>query len=82
MQMYIADHEVLSEWIRLLDLQPVESGGNISIYIPYDEGVFHKTQQVKNINIVNNIQLYLDLYNHPARGREQAEFLRKNKINF
>ncbi len=81
-QMYIEDSESLSEWVRLLDLRSVESGGNLSIYIPYDKGVFYKAQKVKEIDIVNNIQLYLDLYNYPTRGKEQAEFLRKNKIKF
>jgi len=82
LQMYIADSEALSKWVRLLDLRPVESGSNISMYIPYDEGVFYKTQKVNGIKIASNIQLYLDLYSYPARGREQAEFLRRSKIKF
>ncbi|MCK4325257.1 hypothetical protein KAU86_00010 [bacterium] len=82
LQMYISNSENLPEWIRLLDLRPVESGSNISIYIPYDGEVFYEVQKVNDINIVGNIQLYLDLYNYPARGREQAEFLRREKIKF
>jgi len=82
LQMYVTDSENLSEWVRLLDLGPVESGSNISMYIPYDEGVFDKTQKIDDIKIVGNIQLYLDLYNYPTRGREQAEFLRREKIKF
>jgi hypothetical protein len=31
---------------------------------------------------VSNVQLYVDLYNYPARGREQADFLRERKIGF
>ena len=82
LQMYISNSEDIPNWIRLLELRPVESGSNISIYIPYDEGVFYKLQEVNGIRIVGNIQLYLDLYNYPARGREQAEFLRREKIKF
>jgi len=82
LQMYVTDSEHLSKWVRLLDLRPVESGSNISMYIPYDKGVFDKTQKVDDIKIVSNIQLYLDLYDYPARGREQAEFLRREKIKF
>lgn len=82
LQMYTADTGDLSKWVRLLNLRPVESGGNISIYIPYDEGVFYKIQQADGIKVVGNIQLYLDLYNYPTRGREQAEFLRREKIKF
>ena len=82
LQMYVTDSERLSEWVSLLDLRPVESGSNISMYIPYDEGVFDKTQKADDINIVSNIQLYIDLCNYPTRGREQAEFLRREKIKF
>jgi len=82
LQMYVTDSEDLSKWVRLLDLRPVESGSNISMYIPYDEGVFNTTQKIDDIKIVGNIQLYLDLYNYPTRGREQAEFLRREKIRF
>ena len=82
LQMYVTDSENLSEWVRLLDLRPAESGNNISMYIPYGEGVFDKTQKIDDIEIVGNIQLYLDLYNYPTRGREQAEFLRREKIKF
>lgn len=70
------------EWIKELDLRPVESGGNFFLVIPYDEGVLQDVQCINDIKIVSNIQLYLDLYNYPTRGREQAEFLRKNKMNF
>ncbi len=82
LQMYVTDSENLSKWVSLLDLRPAESGSNISMYVPYDEGVFDKTQEIDDIRIVGNIQLYLDLYNYPARGREQAEFLRREKIKF
>jgi len=82
LQMYVTDSEDLLNWVRLLDLRPVESGSNVSIYIPYDEGVFDKTQKIDDVKIVSNIQLYLDLYNYPTRGREQAKFLRREKIKF
>ncbi|MCK4617512.1 hypothetical protein KAT45_01285 [Candidatus Aerophobetes bacterium] len=82
LQMYVTDSKNLSKWVSLLDLRPAESGSNISMYVPYDEGVFDKTQEIDDIRIVGNIQLYLDLYNYPARGREQAEFLRREKIKF
>jgi hypothetical protein len=82
LQMYIGDTGDLSKWVRLLNLRPVESGSNISLYIPYDEGVFYKTQKIDDIVVVGSIQLYLDLYNYPTRGKEQAEFLRREKIKF
>lgn len=65
-----------------LDLRPVETGGTIHILTPYDEGVFYHVQKIDRLQIVSNIQLYLDLIHYPARGKEQAEFLRRQKIPF
>lgn len=65
-----------------LDLRPVETGGTIHILEPYDEGVFYKAQELDGLSVVSNTQLYLDLINYPARGREQAQFLRQQKIGF
>lgn len=70
----------VEKWVKKLDLRPVESGGTIHLVEPFDEGVFYGKQTVKGIQVVCNTQLYLDLYNYPARGREQAEFLRKEKM--
>lgn len=76
------DSEKLGSWQELLDLQLTELGGNVFLVEPYDESVFYKVQQVRGINVVSSIQLYIDLYNYPARGREAAEHLRKEAIGF
>ena len=72
----------IDQWIKKLDLRPVESGANIFLILPYDEGVFQGLQTINGKKVVSNIQLYLDLYNYPKRGREQADFLRDRKIKF
>lgn len=69
-------------WWKTLDLQPVDSGGNLVILRPYDKGVMMDLQEVDGMKVVSNIQLYVDLYNYPGRGREQAEFLRENVLEF
>jgi len=76
---YQGDVEVL---IQGLDLRPVESGGSVHILKPYDEGVFYNLQRPAGLPVVCNTQLYLDLINYPARGREQAQFLREQKMPF
>lgn len=63
------------EWVKNLDLELIEFGGNIHLVEPYDSGVFYGVQAVKGQSIVSNVQLYVDLYNYPARGREAAEHL-------
>jgi len=69
-------------WADELDLHTVEFGGNVHLLRPYDEGVFYRLRSLQGMAIVGNIQLYLDLYRYPARGQEQAEFLREKEINF
>lgn len=70
----------LDEVARSLGLQSVEFGGNVRLIAPYDEGVLYDTRTVKGLTVVSNIQLYLDLYNWPMRGREQAEHLRDHLL--
>ncbi len=69
-------------WVDALDLHIVEFGGNVHLLRPYDEGVFYRLRTPEGMAVVGNIQLYLDLYHYPARGREQAEFLRDREIGF
>ena len=68
------------EWVKKLELAPVEFGGTVHLIQPYDEGVFYGTQTIEGLKVVSDIQLYIDLYKYPARGREAADFLRKEKI--
>jgi hypothetical protein len=68
--------------VEALDLRPVEAGGTIHILKPYDAGVFYNRQEPNGLSVVCNTQLYLDLLNYPARGREQAEFLRQEKMPY
>jgi len=69
-------------WADALGLHTVEFGGNIHLLQPYDEGVFYRLRSPQGMAVVGNIQLYLDLYKYPARGREQAAFLRDKEIGF
>jgi hypothetical protein len=79
---FYAKPEEIARWKDTLNLRPVESGGTVMLVEPYDEGVFWGIQKIAGIKVVSNIQLYIDLFNYPARGREQAEFLRSKKIKF
>jgi hypothetical protein len=86
-QAYIEKSEDIEAWKKALNLQEVESGGNLELFVPYDIGVFYNLQQVESkivspIPIVSNVQLYMDLFNNPARGEEQAEHLREVKLQF
>ncbi|MBU0578939.1 hypothetical protein KKE34_01860 [Patescibacteria group bacterium] len=86
LQFYVKQPSDIERWKVSLGLQEVKSGANVEIYVPYDEGVFYQTQKISTfsqtgIPIVSNVQLYMDLFNNPARGAEQAEHLRELKLN-
>lgn len=74
---YIYARADRSRIIERLDLKPIEFGGNVHLVDPTDEGVFMHSQEKDGMTLVSNLQLYLDLYNYPMRGREQAEAVRK-----
>ena len=61
----------LSEW------KPVSSGANVSLLIPYDDGVFNGLQDVDEILIVSPVQTYLDLQSYRGRGQEAAQAVRQ-----
>jgi hypothetical protein len=65
-----------------MDLRPVETGGTIHVLHPFDEGVLYRTQEIRGKRVVGNVQLYIDLLRYPARGKEQADLLRRKKLNF
>lgn len=73
---YIEDGGDVEHYVSELDLRPVEQGGNVSMVIPYDEGVFYSIRDIDGLNVVSNVQLYVDLMNYPARGEEAAERIR------
>jgi hypothetical protein len=56
-------------------LKEVTSGANVSLLIPYDEGVYYASEEFEGIRVVSPIQLYLDLRGYRGRGEEAAETL-------
>jgi hypothetical protein len=56
-----------------LDLKPVESGPTAEIWVTDDESIFFGAREVGGMPSVSPLQAYLDVVDHPARGREAAE---------
>ncbi len=55
----------------------VESGANVSLLNPYDEGVFFGSSEVDGVWIASPVQIYLDLQEIHGRGQEAAQALRQ-----
>lgn len=58
-----------------LEIKPVESGFNVTLLEPYDEGVFYGSQEIEGSQVVSPIQTFLDLKSLRGRGEEAAEVL-------
>jgi len=56
-------------------MKPVESGANVILIAPYDEGVFWSAELINGIKVANPVQVYLDLKQLSGRGEEAADFL-------
>jgi hypothetical protein len=67
---------------RALGLQPVEGEGTVYLMTPYDQGVFYAPLTKGGFQVVCLPQLYVDLYRHERRGREQADKLRRDAMGF
>jgi hypothetical protein len=65
---------------KSLQFKKVESGANVTILSPYDDGVFYRLQDVKGAQVVSNIQLYLDLKSYMGRGEEAAQVILDERI--
>lgn len=67
--------ELKRSWQRALKLVP-DPVGPIHLVQPYyeDSGLYGM-QTLRRLPVVSNIQLFLDCFRYPVRGREQAEHL-------
>ena len=70
---YVKTETDAKEWGNRLDLMPIEENGNVKFAIAKSEGVFYGAKEIIGVKVVSDVQLYVDLLNYPARGKEAAE---------
>lgn len=70
----------IEDIVKPLQLKKVDSGANVVLLQPYDEGVFYCLQNINYINVVSDIQLYLDLKSYRGRGEEAAQAIFEQRI--
>ena len=63
------------ELIEALAIKPVDSGENIRLFKPYDDGVFYGLKERDGAMVVSPVQVYLDLIGYRGRGEEAARVL-------
>ena len=67
--------ESLGEFALERGWEPTRTGRLYLMAPVYRESVWYQRQTVENQPVVNPLQLVLDLWHYPVRGREQAEHL-------
>ncbi len=72
---YVRKKSDAMAWADELGLMPIEENGNVKFAIAASDGIFYGAKEIDGINVVSDIQLYVDLYNYPARGREASDAL-------
>ncbi|MFO7987781.1 MAG: type IV toxin-antitoxin system AbiEi family antitoxin [Desulfatiglandaceae bacterium] len=63
------------EAVFQLALEKVDSGANVSLFIPYDDGVFYGTRNFNGVQVATPVRVYLDVRNFRGRGGEAAQVL-------
>jgi hypothetical protein len=79
---YVRDLEDAAPALANLGARRAERGGNLNVSVPYyRESAFYDRQMSKGeMKVASDLQLYLDLYDYPVRGREQAEHLYERRL--
>jgi hypothetical protein len=63
-------------------LRPADDGANVTFMITREYTPFLLRRRLAGVSVASDVQLYLDLHNWPARGKEQAEHLRKERLHY
>jgi len=66
--------------LKRVGLKEVPSGANVSLMIPYDDGVYYGAKDIEGVKVVCPVQLYLDLKGYKGRGEEAADAVWKQEL--
>lgn len=75
----------VTHWSRLAEnfgYREVEEGENLQLWVARGQAPFLGIQQHQELPTVSPVQLYLDLFAWPRRGKEQAHHLRETTLKY
>ena len=79
--LYVEDERGIEFFRKKMDLKDSDKGANLILMQPYYRiSAFYNSRVIDSLPVVSDIQLYLDLYGYPVRGREQAEHLFQKRL--
>jgi hypothetical protein len=80
---YVSENE-LPTFAKILEAKPVESGANLMVLVPSDDGVLAYPDggliEGHPIACTNLVQTYVDLWHSGGRGQEAAEALLEQRL--
>ena len=79
--LYVA-HEELAHLQSLAEAKPVDSGENLVVLVPEDDGVFYLGESVGEgrLRATSLVQTYVDLWHSGGRGQEAAEAVLNQRL--
>jgi len=81
--LYLREKDI-PRFARLVEAKPVETGENLIVLIPDDEGVFYLSDGGRmgegRMACTNAVQTYVDLWHAGGRGEEAAEALLEQRL--
>jgi hypothetical protein len=81
LEIYVRHKPLADRIAKQLESRPAARGANLLIMVPYYRvSAFHGERRVQGLSVVSDLQLYLDLYDFPKRGREQAERIYERRL--
>ena len=82
--LYVRPHD-LAAFAQTIEAKPVDSGENLIVLLPSDDGVFYLgeagTMGEPRLGCTNAVQTYVDLWHSGGRGREAAEALLEQHLH-
>ncbi|WP_190239730.1 type IV toxin-antitoxin system AbiEi family antitoxin [Pelotomaculum schinkii] len=72
--------EAIENLALQMNLKKVSSGANVSLLVPYDDGVFYGAKNYDWVKVATPVQVYLDLREIRGRGEEAASVLLEEVI--
>ena len=76
----LVEADALRDVAARAGLRPVETGANVRLHAPRDDGAFYGLHYVGGLLIAHPVQLVLDLAREKGRGEEAADHLRRHVL--
>jgi len=76
------DHPALGQATEEAGLAPVEDGENVALLVTRQRAPLLFRQAIDSLQVASTVQLYVDLWASPGRGKEQARHLRAERLPY